>query len=146
MKSGFKRVLVDAGPLIALFNKNDKYHDTIKNYLSTFHGQLISTWPVLTEVVFMLDFHPQVKTDFLKWVSDGAIDLYDLELWQLQRIIALFKKYHDLPADLADTTLIAASESLGIKQILTIDRDFDVYRTEQGTYLENVLHSADTNY
>ena len=41
-------------------------------------------------------------------------------------------KYADLPADLADALLVAAAEVLDDVKILTLDRDFRVYRTADG--------------
>ncbi len=134
-----QRVLVDAGPLIALFDKSDRWHHRVLEYLKTYNGRLISTWPVLTEVTHMLDFNRNAQIDFLTWVNEGGIEIYTVEQWQLNRIIILMSKYADLPPDLADITLVVASESLGVRKIMTIDSDFQVYRTEKGKYLENVL-------
>jgi predicted nucleic acid-binding protein len=33
-----KYALIDAGPLIALFNKNDKYHEKIKKFIMAYDG------------------------------------------------------------------------------------------------------------
>ena len=41
--------------------------------------------------------------------------------------------------DLADSSLIVASEKLGIKDILTIDSDYDIYRTIKKEPLNNLL-------
>lgn len=137
-----RRILVDTGPLIALFNKNDSYHDRVLTFLKKYTGRLITTWPVLTEVVYMLDFHPQVKIDFLSWVSEGGLEIFPIETWQINRIRLIMEKYHDLPADLADATLVVVSESINVREILTIDSVFQVYRTEDGKYLENVLFES----
>lgn len=48
----------------------------------------------------------------------------------------LMAKYHDLPMDLADASLVAAAEQLGIKTIFTIDSDFQIYRTIDGSSLD----------
>lgn len=135
-----RSILVDAGPLIALFDKNDNHHQRVLTFLKSYNGSLITTWPVLTEVMHMLDFHPDVPIHFMDWVREGGVQLFELESWHLNRIFMIFKKYRDLPSDLADATLIVASENLKIRQILTIDSDFEVFRTEKGEFLENVLH------
>ena len=57
--------LIDAGPLIALFNRNDKYHLKIKEFIKNYSDKLITTWPVITEVSHMLDFNIQTQIDFL---------------------------------------------------------------------------------
>ncbi len=53
--------LVDAGPFIALFDKDDKFHDIVKTYLKNYSGNLITTWPVITETAHMLSFNIHVQ-------------------------------------------------------------------------------------
>ena len=48
------------------------------------------------------------------------------------RAEAIMAKYADLPADLADALLVAAAEATDDLEIITIDRDFRVYRTADG--------------
>ena len=45
-------------------------------------------------------------------------------------------KYHDLPMDLADASLVAAAESLGIRALFTFDSDFRIYQLGDGSTLE----------
>ncbi|MEX0609628.1 MAG: PIN domain-containing protein [Balneolaceae bacterium] len=132
-------VLIDAGPIIALFDKDDQHYERVLNYMREFHGRLITTWPVLTEVCYMLDFNLQTRLDFLDWVSDGGIEIYNLEQWQIKQIRNLMEKYADLPADLADATLIEAAVSLKLESVITIDSDFQVYRLKNGKALQNLL-------
>lgn len=131
--------LIDAGPIIALFDKDDKYHGAVLRFLSEYQGNLITTWPVLTEVSHMLDFNVQVQIDFLKWISRGAIRLFDLHQEHLKRIIVLSEKYADIPMDLADSTLVIASEDTGIRRIVTVDSDYYIYRTKNGLDFQNIL-------
>ncbi len=44
-----RSILVDAGPLIALFNSDDAHHTAMKDLLRDAAGRLITTWPVVTE-------------------------------------------------------------------------------------------------
>ncbi len=49
-------------------------------------------------------------------------------------------KYADLPMDLADASLIWLAESMGLLEVLTIDRrDFGIHRMARGQALRNVL-------
>jgi predicted nucleic acid-binding protein len=42
------------------------------------------------------------------------------------------KQYRDLPMDLADVTLVALADVLGISKIFTLDhKDFSIYRLKQ---------------
>jgi hypothetical protein len=131
--------LVDAGPLIALFDKSDSYHTRAVSFLKQSQGFLITTWPVIAEVSHMLDFSTKTQINFLKWINRGGLQIFDLEFYHLIRMIELSEKFTDVPMDLADATLIVASEAKGISKIASIDSDFYVYRDIRNKYLKNVF-------
>lgn len=135
-----KNTLIDAGPLIALFNKNDKYHKKIKEFIKSYKGILTTSWPVLTEVCHMLDFNINAQIDFLKWIKLGGLKVEDIKTEEIDKIIKLSEKYSDIPIDLADATLIIISERLGIKEIITIDSDYYIYRTTEKEMLINIFN------
>ena len=134
-----KSSLIDAGPIIALFDNSDQHHQRVLQFLKNYKGRLITTLPVLTEVCYMLDFNIQAQLDFLDWVIDGGVEICQLEQWQLTGVRERMEKYSDLPADFADATLIEAAESRNLTSIITIDRDFDVYRKSEGKPLKTLL-------
>ena len=135
-----RNTLIDAGPVIALFNKNDRYHKKIKNFLKNYSGKLTTTWPVVTEVSHMLDFNVQTQIDFLTWIQLGGVNIEAIENEDIGRIIELSMKYSDLPMDLADASLVVLSEKLKIKEIITIDSDYYVYRTIKKEMIENIFN------
>ena len=134
-----KNTLIDAGPLIALFNKNDKYHKAIKKFIKAYNGILTTSWPVITEACHMLDFNINVQIDFLKWIELGGLRIEDIESTELNRIIQLSEKYSDIPIDLADASLVIISERLRIKEIITIDSDYYIYRTVEKEMIKNIF-------
>ena len=134
-----KSTLIDAGPIIALFNKNDKYHDKIKEFLKNYKGILLSTWPVVTEVSHMLDFNVQTQIDFLTWINLGGVVIENIGNEDISRIIELSRKYSDVPMDLADASLVVLSEKKNIKEIITIDSDYYIYRTINKEMIENIF-------
>ena len=135
-----KNTLIDAGPLIALFNKNDKYHEKIKKLIMAYDGMLTTSWPVVTEVCHMLDFNINTQIDFLKWIKLGGLRIEDIGSTELDRIIQLSEKYSDIPMDLADASLVIISERLGIKEIITIDSDYYIYRTIEKEMIKNIFN------
>jgi len=134
-----KNIIVDAGPLIALFDKDDKYHNSVIKFLKTFDGQLITSWPVITEVTHLLSFNVNVQIDFLEWLKREAVAIINLENIHLERIIQLSKKYSDVPMDLADSSLIVIAELTNITDIITIDSDYYIYKTKNKKSLNNIL-------
>ncbi len=124
------RILIDSGPLIALFNGNDTYHAASVAFIRANQSELVSTIASLTETLHLLNFSRKAQIDFLEWVSAAAVTIEPIENADLPRIIELTKKYADLPMDFADACLVFLAEKLDIDTIATIDRDFDVYRIE----------------
>jgi predicted nucleic acid-binding protein len=134
-----KKCLIDAGPLIALFDKDDQYHHLITDFLKNYQGHLYTSWPVITEVLHMLDFNVKVQIDFLKWLQKDALVVTPVSKDSITRIIGLSEKYANVPMDFADATLIVISESENIKEILSIDSDFYIYRNIRNEYLQNIF-------
>ncbi len=134
-----KKTIIDSGPLIALFDKNDKYHQVVLAFFKGFKGEFVTSWAVITEVTHMLDFNLQVQINFLKWVEMGALSLYSIEQHELREIIKMMSKYTNVPMDLADSSLMYVAQKEGIKNIVSIDSDFDIYRTIKKEALNNLL-------
>ncbi len=138
-----QNTLIDAGPIIALFNKNDKYHDKTKKFLKDYTGVLTTTWPVVTEISQMLYFNVQTQIDFLTWIHLGGLEIATIENENIGRIIELSMKYSDIPMDLADASLVVLSEKLKIKEIITIDSDYYIYRTIKKEMIVNIFNYND---
>ena len=136
------KVLVDSGPLLALFNANDHWHDRAKNWLARNQAaQLVSTWPVLTEVCALLSrrIGNAAALDFLRWIEQGAVALDAPSPHSLSDMLTISQRYADLPLDLADASIAEAAARLRVRQVLTLDADFDIYRDKNGKPLSNVL-------
>ncbi len=86
----------------------------------------------------MLDFDVRAQLDFLRWVSARGVILHEIDEGALERIIELTSKYQDRPMDLADASLVVAAEQLNLYEVISIDRDFDIYRTSDRKRITNV--------
>ncbi|MEM0940213.1 MAG: pilus assembly protein [Bacteroidota bacterium] len=134
-----RSILIDAGPLIGLFDRSDKYHLKAIRFIETFKGELWTTWPVVTEVSHMLNFSAKVQLALLEWIHRGGLRLFSLKSNHLLRIIKLTEQFKDVPMDLADASLVVTSESTGFSEIASIDSDFYIYRDIRNRYLKNVF-------
>lgn len=135
-----RSILVDAGPLIALFDRDDKYHDRICAFLREKEYYFVTTVAVLTEVSYMLNFNINAQVDFFEWVIGKGVGLEIINEADISRIVMLTKKYQDLPMDFADATLVVAAAKTGIHQIISIDSDFDIYRLPGKVMIKNEFH------
>jgi uncharacterized protein len=135
-------IVVDAGPLIALFDSDDRHHRRAIEFVRRQHDRLVTNLPVLTEAAFLLRFSVEAQRDLLWWAR-GALDIDEDTSADIPRIIALLEKYRDMPADFADVSLVALAERLNVARIASVDRDFTIYRLSGKRRFENVFFLRD---
>lgn len=129
--------LVDSGPLIALFDRDDRHHRPVTSFLKDHRLELVTTWPVLTEVSALL---PRAAAlDFLEYICRGGVTLESLGPDDVARMLAVSRKYADLPMDFADASLVALAMRTGLDTILSLDRDFEIYRLAHKKSFRNLL-------
>ena len=131
-------ILVDAGPLIALFDSSERHHPIIMDFLKKNPYRYVSTLAVFTEVSHMLDFHRRAQRDFYEWIMCKGVIISDINQNDMPRLVELTDKYADLPMDFADATLVITAEKTGIKEIISLDKDFDIYRLPGREHIRNV--------
>jgi predicted nucleic acid-binding protein len=125
-------IVVDTGPLVAFFDKDDRHHSLCIEILKEIREPLITTWPVLTECFYLLNFSWEVQDNLWLFIQRGGPEIYPLEKEPLIRCRELMKQYCNLPMDLADATLVALADALEIPKIFTLDhKDFSIYRYRQ---------------
>lgn len=135
-------VLVDSGPLIALFNGSDRWHGPVRLWLQANPAApLVSTWCVATEVCALLArrIHNDAALDFLRWCQRGGLALDRAVDGSLTEVLRISERFAGLPFDLADASIAEAASRLKIKHLLSIDADFDIYRDRSGKPLLNLL-------
>ena len=138
-----RNIVVDAGPMIALFDRDDAHHSQAGEFLRRAgECRLITTSLVVGEVAAMLADVPPNLFRFMDWLS-AVVEIDDALREDLPRMIEIMKKYADLPADLADVSLVALCERRGVRAIASVDADFEVYRLPKGRKFENVFFSPD---
>ena len=133
------RTIADSGPLIALFEPAERNHARVRSFIENYAGALLTTWPVLTEVGHMLGHSVDRQLAFLQWVERGGVEVTTPGAGAVSLIRQLSEKYRDLPMDIADGSLIVLALESGVRDILTLDRDFDVYRLPDRSRFNNVL-------
>ena len=123
-----KKILIDSGPLIALFDASDKYHNKAVSFIKSNKFPLVTTIASVTETLHLLDFNRNAQIDFIEWIYRGAVEIQNIESSDFGRIKELTDKYRDLPMDFADSCLVLLAEKLSLNTVATIDRDFTIYR------------------
>ena len=94
-------VLADSGPFVALYNNRDKHHQRALDFFRV-HGaalRLHTTWEVISEVMYFLDFSAAVQGDFLDWLyaghNQGLVTIAALQPDELPDLATMMRKYAD---------------------------------------------------
>ena len=130
-------ILVNTAPLVSLLDvAQGETHTRCVRLYNGLPKPFITTWCSLTEAMYLLHRAEGWSAQQRLWqiVERQAVLLHTPGLMEQQRMYQLMAQYQDVPMDLADASLVAAAETLGIRQIFTLDSDFYIYR----------LHGKDT--
>lgn len=130
-------VIIDTGPIVALFDESEPSHQICKNTLKNIKGPILTSWPVLTESFYLLEDWRKGQSELWEFILAGGLNIYDILSSEYIRLRDLMKKYSDRPMDLADATLVLLAEIHKAKTIFTLDqKDFSLYRPKHCKYFE----------
>lgn len=132
-------VIIDAGPLVALFDLSEPLHQKCSDVLADIRTPLITTWPALTEAFYFLKGWEVGQHELWDFILSGGVRVAEISEELQPRLRDLMKKYSDNPMDLADASLVAVAEHHKIKKIFTLDRrDFRRYRPRHCAHFDIV--------
>jgi predicted nucleic acid-binding protein len=123
--------LVDTGPLFALANQGDHYHEPVKQYLLAHPDTWIVPAPVVADTcIRILDrLGPDAELSFLRSLARREMLVEAITDVDLGRAIEILERYRDARFGMVDAASMAIAERLKIDVILTLDRrDFTIYR------------------
>jgi len=121
-------VLVDTGPLAALVNRRDRWHEWVRSQLAEIVPPLLTCESVLSEACFLARRTHGGVTGILGLVDRGVVELgLDLRE-QFGEVAALMRRYATVPMSLADGCLVRMSELVPHCVVMTLDSDFRIYR------------------
>lgn len=123
-----RTVLLDAGPLVALFNRRDRFHRWATEQWADLEPPLLTCEPVLTEACFLLRGLPGGPPAVLELLVRGVVKVVYGVAAEAEMLGKLMTRYADVPMSLADACLVRMVEQQPGAAVLTLDRDFRVYR------------------
>ena len=123
-------ILTDAGPLIALLDRDEPDHASCVAALDELALPMVTTWPAFTEAMYLIGRAGGWPGQQALWrlVDRDALVVEDLEPATVERAAVLMERYADQPMDLADATLVALAEERGLRRVFTLDDGFQAYR------------------
>jgi predicted nucleic acid-binding protein len=129
-------VLVDTGPLVALFDPSDRARDVCRQCLRELErAELVTTEAVITEAMYLLSFSARAQAALQTLLADGRPRIEAITTADRKRAAELVERYASLPMDYADCTLVLLAERLKVTRVFTLDvKDFGIYRVRRARF------------
>lgn len=126
-----REIILDTGPFVALLDRSERSHHACTAFFQGITGRLVTTDPVLTEVVYLLGPSFAMQKPALEFILRGGAEVISQTPQTLRRAMLLMEKYRDVPMDFADATLVALAEERKTNEIFSLDRrGFATYRIQ----------------
>lgn len=121
-------VIVDAGPLVAYFDRDAAEHDWVRRQASRLEPGWLTSEAVLGEAAHLLR-RARIPADELLELVEKRLILVPFQLEKeagaLRRLV---RRYRNVPMSLADASLVRLAELYEQSLVFTLDSDFTVYR------------------
>jgi predicted nucleic acid-binding protein len=118
-----KRIL-DTGPIVALYNRHDAFHQWAKDVLQRIKEPLWTCEAVLTEAAHLTKAPGRIA----EMVKDGSVRI-GLRIDEQASAIARLLGQYAPRMDFADACVVRMSELFRDSEVLTLDgKDFRIYR------------------
>ncbi len=132
-----ERVLIDTGPMVALFSEDDEYHERCADALTGLIPPLFTCWPVVTEAAWLLRKRPDTLQKLFASFAGGLFALLTLDATDLPAIAVVMKRYESTGLQFADAALAHLAERENIRSVFTTDRrDFSIIRLKRNRSLK----------
>ncbi len=129
-----KTWLIDTGPIVAYIDSTDPWHASVVPVLENFRGKLLTTAAVVVECMHLTASVREGPEALLEFIARAGIEIFECTRFdQLRDTVSLMARYHNIPMDFADATLVLLAEATGFHEICTLDgRGFATFRTRKG--------------
>ena len=122
------QLILDTGPWVALLCRNDAHHAWAKAQFAQHAPPFLTCEAVVAETCFLLSRAGFDPSRALALVERGVVRIAMSLAEQVVAVRSLFERYGNVPASLADACLVRMSELYEPSRVLTLDRDFTIYR------------------
>jgi predicted nucleic acid-binding protein len=128
------KAIADTGFLVAFINARDTYHAWALDVADQITESLLTCEAVLAETAF----HLRDVALVLDMIEDQLITLAFDCTDHLPQLTALARRYRDHKPDLADLCLIRMSELYPEHSVITVDKDFRIYRRNKREVIRTI--------
>jgi hypothetical protein len=116
-------IVADTGAILALLDKDDRHHATVRNLYEQRPNDWLLPWAILPEVDYLVasELGARAQESFLADVADGAFAVEYGRYEDVARAHVIARKYGALRLGLVDAVVMAMTERLRAEAIATLD-------------------------
>lgn len=122
------KVIADTGALVAFLDRKDRYHEWALGQWDRIELPILTCEAVLAEASFVLRRVHGASRALLEAVERRALHIEFRLQDEASAVATLMKRYASVPMSLADACLVRMAEQRSTCRVLTLDRDFRIYR------------------
>lgn len=123
-----KPVLLDTGVIVALLDRNEGAHKACANAVQQLEAPLLTCEAVIAESCYLLRNLAGASEAVIENIAAGMFQVAFQLSHEATSVKQVLRKYRDRKIDLADACLIRLADMFETGDILTLDRDFSIYR------------------
>jgi len=121
-------LILDASPLVAYFDADEPHHSWSVKQFDSLKPPLLSCEAAIAEAVYLIDSRGGDSSRIFGFLREGVIQLPFRLADETEAVIALRRRYSDVPMSLADACLLRMTETCSKPRVFTLDSDFKIYR------------------
>jgi predicted nucleic acid-binding protein len=123
-----KPILLDTGAIVALLDRSEKFHERCAEAVRRLDAPLITCEAVIAESCYLVRNLRGASEAILQNVGEGIFQIPFQLTREAAGVRLILRKYQDRAIDLADACLIHLADEFETGDILTLDKDFEIYR------------------
>lgn len=113
---------------MALLNRSDQHHKWTRHTLAQARVPAFTVEAVVSECLFLLRRNRLDPRGLFDLLEGGVLAIESRPEAETLRVVALCRRYVEVPMSWADAGLVALCERRPRAQLVTFDSDFTVYR------------------
>lgn len=134
-----RNILVDTGPLVALLDRRDRYHEWSTLQLASRRPPILTCEAVLAEASHLFRNVHGGRPALLELVRRRVLTVPFRLDEEVTRVAKLVSRYTDVPMSLADACLVRMAEQDDASAVMTLDSDFRIYRKKGRQIIPTIM-------
>ncbi|QJB24817.1 type II toxin-antitoxin system VapC family toxin [Limnospira fusiformis] len=132
-------IIIDTGPLVALLNKRDSWHEWVKQEVAQVKPPLLTCESVISEACFLLKNLHNGQESVIYLLNNGTIQISFRLNEEAASIQELSRRYQSMLMSLADACIVRMAELYPQSMVLTLDSDFTIYRKNRNQEIPLIM-------